>query len=396
MRKLVRVNMTQRTVTLEDLPEKYRFMGGRWLTSALVANEVPPTCHPLGPNNRLVVAPGMVTGTAAPSSGRVSVGGKSPLTGGIKESNAGTPVAQSLARLGIAAVVVEGQPREKGAFVLRVGKDGGVLEPAGDLAGLGMYEFASRVRQRFGEVGFIATGPAGEKGMAMAGVCFNDTEFRPSRYAGRGGLGAVMAARGLKAILVDDQGAPGVSLANPDLFRQGQRKLADALREHPITRPGGTLNSFGTAALINVLNEAGGLPTRNFSSGRFEGAGRIAGETIAETVKARGGQGRMGHGCHPGCVIQCSNIWARPDGSEHVSCLEYESVWALGADCGIDDLDAIAELIWICNDSGLDTIEAGVTLGVAMEAGLLPFGDARTAVELLKECGRGTPLGRIL
>ncbi|MDI6895248.1 MAG: aldehyde ferredoxin oxidoreductase C-terminal domain-containing protein [Bacillota bacterium] len=397
MRKLVRVNMTEKTVRVEELPEKYCFCGGRWLTSTLVADEVPPTCHPLGPNNRLVFAPGIVTGTAAPSSGRISVGGKSPLTGGIKEANAGTPVAQSLARMGIAAVVVEGEPREKRAFfILRLNKDGGELEPAGDLAGLGLYEFAARARQRFGEAGFVVTGPCGEQRMAMAGVCFNDGEFRPSRYAGRGGLGAVMGAKGLKAIVVDDAGAPGVALANEELFHTGRQKLADALREHAVTKPGGALNSFGTAVLINILNEAGGLPTRNFSAGRFEGAGKIAGETIAETIGQRGGRGKTGHGCHPGCVIQCSNIWSRPDGSEHVSCLEYESVWALGANCGIDDLDAIAELIWVCNDSGLDTIEAGVTLAVAMEAGLIPFGNGRAAIDLLRECARGTPLGRIL
>ncbi|MEW6547631.1 MAG: aldehyde ferredoxin oxidoreductase C-terminal domain-containing protein [Bacillota bacterium] len=395
MRKLVRVNMTDTTVRVEELPEKYRFMGGRWLTSTLVADEVPATAHPLGPNNRLVFAPGIVTGTAAPSSGRISVGAKSPLTGGIKEANAGTPVAQSLARMGIAAIVIEGQPEENDEFfVLKLNKDGGELERAEDLAGLGLYEFAARVQERFGNTGFIATGPAGEKRMAMAGVCCNDTEFRPSRYAGRGGLGAVMGAKGLKAILVDDTGAPGVCIANEDLFRVGLRKLSDALREHPITRPGGTLNTLGTAALINVLNEAGGLPTRNFSSGRFEGASRIAGETIAETARQRGG--KTGHSCHPGCIIRCSNIWARQDGSEHVSCLEYESVWALGANCGIDDLDTIAELIWICNDSGLDTIEAGVTLAVAMEAGLAAFGDGQAAIRLLRECALGTPLGRIL
>lgn len=397
MHFFVRVNMTDRTVKFEEVPEKYKIMGGRWLTSSLISDEVPATCHPLGPNNKLIFAPGIVTGTAAPCSGRISVGGKSPLTGGIKEANAGTPAAQSLAKMGIKAIIIEGQPKEKDSFfILRLNKDGGSLEPAGDLVGIGLYEFAKRIREKFGNVDFIATGPTGEKRMAMSGVCFNDKDGRPCRYAGRGGLGAVMGAKGLKAIIIDDTGAPGVNIADQDLFKTGQRKLVEALREHGVTKPGGTLNTYGTAALINVLNEAGGLPTRNFSAGRFEGANKIAGETIAEIIKQRNGNGTTGHPCHPGCIIQCGNVWARTDGSEHVSCLEYESVWALGANCGIDDIDAVAELVWICNDSGLDTIEAGVTLGVAMEAGLIKFGDAQGAIDLLKECAKGTPLGHII
>lgn len=193
-----------------------------------------------------------------------------------------------------------------------------------------------------------------------------------------------MAARGLKAIVIDDAGGPGVDIANKGVFDQGRKKLTDALRNHAITKPGGALNTYGTAVLINIMNEAGGLPTRNFSSGRFEGAAKIAGEAMT------------GHSCHPGCIIKCSNIWAKPDGTHHVSVVEYESDWAFGANCGIDDLDTIAELIYLCNDFGLDTIETGCTIAVAMESGLLNFGDGKGAIELLKEVGKGTPLGRII
>jgi len=144
------------------------------------------------------------------------------------------------------------------------------------------------------------------------------------------------------------------------------------------------------------MNEAGGLPTRNFSSGRFAGASKISGESIAEAVARRGGAGMTGHSCHPGCVIPCSNIFPYEDGREHVSVMEYESVWALGANCEIDNLDDVAELVRLCNEYGVDTIEAGVTLGVAMEAGLAPFGDGAAAIRLLQEVGQGTPLGHIL
>jgi len=227
--------------------------------------------------------------------------------------------------------------------------------------------------------------------MAMSGIAVNDPENRPSRYAGRGGVGAVMGSKGLKAIVIDDAGGSSIPLANKEAFDSGRKKMTDALRQHDITKPGGTLNTYGTAALINVINEAGALPTRNFREGRFEGAAKISGEMIKETCEKRGGVGETGHRCSPGCIIQCSNVYPKEDGTELASCLEYESVWSFGANCGIDDLDVIGELIRICNDYGLDTIEAGVTIGVAMEAGLAKFGDGQKAIELMHEIGKGPP-----
>jgi aldehyde:ferredoxin oxidoreductase len=282
------------------------------------------------------------------------VGGKSPLTGGIKEANAGTQFSQKMARLGIHALVVEGQPKEKGKFwLLKLDKDGTELHPADEWTGKSLYEVYPQVLKKYGKtVGLEAIGVAGEMLMANAGVCFNDIDNRPSRYAGRGGLGAVLGSKGLKFIVVDDKGSPAVKIDDKNLFKKGTKKLIDALGAHDITKPGGGLNTYGTAVLINVMNEAGGLPTRNFSDGRFEGADATSGEAIKDTTDERGGAGMTGHPCHPGCIIKCSNVWARPDGSEHVSCIEYESDWAFGANCGIDDLDAIAELIWLCNDYG--------------------------------------------
>ncbi len=397
-KKIIRLNMTDLKITEQKVPEKYREMGGRWLTSSIISDEVDPQGHPLGPNNKIVFAPGIVTGTSAPSSGRISVGAKSPLTGGIKEANAGTQFSQKMARLGIHALIVEGQPKEKGKlWLLKLDKDGAELHPADEWAGKGLHEAYPSVLAKYGEnVGLAATGLAGEMLMASAGVCFNDIDNRPSRYAGRGGLGAVLGSKGLKFIVVDDKGAPGVEIADKDLFKKGTKKLIAALQAPALTKPGGALNTYGTAVLINIMNEAGGLPTRNFSDGRFEGAAATSGEAIKDTTDERGGAGGTGHSCHPGCIIKCSNVWARPDGSEHVSCIEYESDWAFGANCGIDDLDAIAELIRLCNDYGLDTIETGGTIAVAMEAGLAEFGDAEKALELMKEIGSGTPLGMVL
>ncbi len=399
MSRILRVNMTNLTTKFEDVPRKYRLTGGRGLTSAITCDEVPPTCHPLGPNNKVIFATGIVTGTVAPTSGRISIGGKSPLTGTIKETNSDGIAPQKLARLGIKAIVLEGQPKERGKFwVLKVDKDGAQLLPAANAwLGKGLYRTYPLLHKKFGaEVGIIGIGIAGEKLMANAGVCINDPENRPSRYAGRGGMGAVMGSKGLKAIIIDDRGGPGVSIAKKRVFEVGRKKLTDALFKHDLTKPGGALNSYGTAVLVNVINEAGALPTRNFSNGRFEGAAKISGETINEVCRKRGGVGMTVHACSPGCVIRCSNIYPKPDGTELVSVQEYESVWAFGANCGIDDLDITGELIRLCNDYGLDTIEAGVTIGVAMEAGLAKFGDGKKAIELMHEISKSTPLGYIL
>jgi aldehyde:ferredoxin oxidoreductase len=395
MSKILRINMTKRTAAYEDAPEKYKLLAGRGLTSTMIHDEVDPTCHPLGPNNKLVFAPGIVTGTNAPSSGRVSVGAKSPLTGGIKESNAGTNWPQHVARLGLKAIVVEGQA--DGWWGVHVTKDTVEFFAADEYAGKSLYEIFPGLFERFGKkVGIATIGVAGEHKMAMAGVCFNDIDNRPSRYSGRGGLGAVMGSKGLKFIVVDGEGGPGVKIANKELFDQGRKKLVDAMRTHDLTKPGGALNSYGTAVLVNIINEAGGLPTRNFREGRFEGAAKISGEAMAEFCQTRGGVGMMGHACHPGCIMKCSNVIPNPDGTELASCIEYETTWALGANCGIDDLDVVGKLTRMCNDIGVDTIEAGDVIAVAMDAGLAKFGDGKKAIEMLEEVRQGTPLGHIL
>ncbi len=399
MGTILRVNMTDRTAKFQPLPRKYALWGGRGLTTSIVSDEVPATCHPLGPANKLVIAPGITSGTKAPTSGRTSFGGKSPLTGGIKESNSGGLSAQHIAHLGISAIVVEGQPKEPGKFwVLKISKGAASFDPADDLVGKGMYEVCDKLWKKYGEdIAVIGIGPAGEQKMTAAGICINDRENTAGRYAGRGGLGALMGSKGLKAIVVDDKGHKPVPIVDVDHFEKSIKKLTQASLTHGITKKGGTLNLYGTNALINVMNEAGGLPTRNFSSGRFEGASKISGETKADTIHKRGGAGMTGHPCHPGCIIQCSDRWANPDGTFKVSVMEYESVWALGANCDVSDLDKIADLIWLCNDIGLDTIETGCTIAVAMDGGLLKFGDADGAIKLLNSDVRNaTPLGRII
>jgi aldehyde:ferredoxin oxidoreductase len=400
----IRVNMTDQTATIDEVPEAYKYLGGRAMTSTLVADEVPPLAHPLGPNNKIVFSPGILSGTSAPTAARLSVGAKSPLTGGIKESNAGTPWASDLGDMQVKALVIEGQPEGKGKYWgLHLTWDKSEEKPkvaffdATDYSGKTLHEVYPTLFDRFGKkVSIAAAGLAGEHRYSNSGVAFNDLSQRASRYAGRGGMGTVMASKGIKVIVLDAKGAPGTAIADKALFDEGRKKMIDALQTHAITKPKGTLNTYGTAALINVLNEAGGLPTRNFSSGFFEGAPKIGGEAIFDGVKERTGKETYNHGCSPGCIIQCSNTWFNENGEEHTSCVEYESSWALGADCGIDNLDHIAELIHLCNAYGFDTIETGTTIAVAMEAGVIPFGDGPGAINLVHEMAKATPQGRIL
>lgn len=395
-RKILRIDMTHQTAKFEDMPAAWAKWAGRGLTSAITFDEVDPMCHPLGPKNKLVIAPGWVSGTpASPSSGRTSFGGKSPLTGGIKESNAGGLSAHKLAKLGIGAVIVEGEPPKGKWFQALINKDGVHFEDASSLVGKGMYEVDEILGAKYPGAAIIGIGPAGEMKMTNAGISVNDVENKPGRYAGRGGMGAVMGAKGLKAIVVDDTGAGEVEIADKELFKQGIKKLTDAILKHDLTKKGGGLPTYGTAILVNILNEAGGYPTRNFSAGQFEGAAQTSGEKIAEVIAERKA-GMNGHNCHPGCIIKCSNMYPNPDGSILVSCVEYETTWALGANCGIDDIDYIAKMTWECNDIGIDTIEAGVTIGVAMDGGLMPFGDKVSALKSFDEIRKGTPLGRIL
>ena len=371
----------------------YAGLGGRAMTSAIVAKEVPPLCHPLGAENKLVIAPGLLSGSLAAMSGRISVGCKSPLTGGIKEANSGGQGAQVLGRLGYAAIVLEGAPKSETIYKVFINKDGVKIAADNSLKMLGNYDLVDKMKKEYGDkISCISIGPAGEMKMSAASVAFTDMELRPTRHAGRGGVGAVMGAKGVKVIVLDDTGMPNREPKNPEKFKEANKNFVQGLKKHPVTGEG--LPAYGTNVLTNVINEAGGFPTNNFKIGRFAGASKISGETQAATETARGGVAT--HGCHKGCVIRCSGIYNDKDGNFLTKQPEYETVWAHGANCGIDDLDAIAMMDRLDDDYGLDTIEMGATIAVAMDAGLAKFGDAKAAINLLKEVGKGTHLGRIL
>ncbi len=393
MGKFIRVDMASKEVKIDECPEKYVGLAGRALTSNFVADEVKPTCHPLGKNNKLIFAPGYLSGTKACNSGRLSCGAKSPLTGGIKESNTGGTFSQKMAQMGIKAIVFEGIPAEDKYYVVKIAMDGVTIEDApAQTVGMGNYDAVKLLQEKYGaKVGVAVIGPAGEMRLTAANISFADPESN-IRSAGRGGLGAVMGSKKIKAVVIDDAGAPGVTITNPDAFKGAAKRFAKALTTHPVTGQG--LARFGTNILVNILNEAGGLPTENFRRGRNEWANEIGGETMTATMEARGG--KPTHGCHTGCVIRCSQHYVDKQGKYITSGFEYETIWALGANAKINNLDLIAYADRECDDVGVDSIDVTVAVGVAMEAGILPWGDGDAALALIKEIRKGTPLGRIL
>ena len=394
MEWIVRVDTKTGKILKEKASQEEMRWGGRLLISKFLLREVPPTCDPLGRYNKLIVAPGLLGGSSVTTTGKFSVGGKSPLTRGVKESDVGGEAGMKIAALGIKALVLEELPDAPTTAVLKVALDRIELIEMPELKGRLVSETIRILRERFGkEAGIICIGPAGEMKMGGAGVAVSGPQDIQVRYAARGGLGAVMGSKGVKAIVVDDTGAPPEPAFDEALLREAGKALVQGIMADPKTE---NRHKYGTPAVLMLCNEIGILPTRNFSAGRFEKAGEICGDKVAEMIVERGGEGRSGTPCVRGCVISCSNVFPDAAGKKTVASLQYENIALLGSNCGIGNLDDIAELDDLCNQVGVDAIETGAAIGVAMEAGVIAFGDAEGAKDLVRQIGRGTWLGRIL
>ncbi|HUV08159.1 MAG TPA: iron-containing alcohol dehydrogenase, partial [Spirochaetia bacterium] len=389
--RILRVNMSEARVAFEPLLEDWTLIGGRGLLDKILNREVPPDCDPTGRKNKLIFAGGPLAGTNAPQLGRISVGGKSPLTLGIKESNAGGPAAQKLDRLGIRAVVVEGMTTGHKFFLLHITKDGAELISADGYVGLKNYTFYERIKERYGgKITLISIGIGGERMYKSASIALTDMLGDPSRNAGRGGLGAVMGSKGLKAIIIDDSGAPPVEIADKSSFRETVKSWIETLQKDVVC---GLFSKFGTPFTIASNSYQGTMPAENYSSGRPGKFRDVTGEVIKRKVRARGG--KM-HGCMPGCVIKCSIIYNDAGNKRLASAYEYEAVAMLGTNLGISDPDAIGRAKYICDDLGIDFMEVGSSLGVAASGGKMKMGDASSALELLQEIEEDTDFGRIL
>jgi len=388
--KIVRINASSNAIKYEEIAKNSKFylLGARGLTSQIVHDEVPPRCDPLGPENKLILANGILTGSPFPNSARTSIGAKSPLTNGIKEANVGGRPSFMLAKHGIRALVFEDVSLE--LKILLINDNGIELLPGKEYKGLGNYELHQKLRSKYGEnIGIYSIGPAGEHKMPSATVAANDLEGYPSRHAARGGLGAVMGSKGIKAIVIVPSKESKVKVHDLKKFREASTPFAKQLAE---TKK--VFSTFGTALNMSAMSEHQGLPTKNFRFGSFDKISNISGEKLHELVIARGGKKNLA--CSPNCVIKCSNLIVDENGNHITSSLEYETMCLNGTNLLIDDLDSLAKIDHFCDDVGIDTIEFGGTAGVAMDCGKIPWGDAKAVFNILdKEIRENTEIGKL-
>ena len=393
--KLLRLDVNKKEARFEPVPEVYARLGGRALIAKLLLEEIPATCDALGPHNKLIVAPGLLGGAGVTTAGRLSIGGKSPLTGGVKESNAGGTAGDVLGRMGIKAIVVEGAPCKGDLFILHVMNGSAEVLPADEVRGLGTYATSDRLQERFGAAAtVISIGQAGEGLMTGAGICVTGEGDQRSNHAARGGLGAVMGSKGLKAIVIDKSSNRKIQMVDAELFTTASRAFAQKLINDPKLGTQGAQHLYGTASIVGAVNEMGSLPTRNFSDGKFENAAELRGENLRELILAH--EGKVGTRCMPGCVIACRNAYVGDAGKPMGGTIQYETIALVGSNLGLGSLDEVALLNYMCNDFGLDTIETGAALGVAIEAGQAEYGNIESILALLKQVGEGTPLGRVI
>jgi aldehyde:ferredoxin oxidoreductase len=411
-KKILRVNLTEGNCTSEPLNMKWaaEYMGQRGLATKYLVEEIDPKVDPLAPENKLIFATGPLTGTAASTGARYSVVTKGALTGAIACSNSGGYFGAELKFAGWDMVIFEG--RSEKPVYLHIYNDQAELLPADDLWGKSVWETDKLLHKRHQDpqLRVAAIGKAGEEGILFACIV-NDLH----RAAGRSGVGTVMGSKNLKAVAI--RGTQGVGVKDPQRFMQVTMEKKQLLAENAVTGQG--LPTYGTQVLMNVINEVGALPTRNADEVQFEGASRISGEAMHEPRGSEGKPNLVTNQACFGCTIACGRI-ARVD-KEHYTVvnrpeywgasggLEYESAWSLGADTGIDDLDALTFANFICNEQGFDPITFGATLAAAMElyrmgvitdadTGGIPleFGSAEALTKMVELTAVGEGFGRIL
>lgn len=388
---ILRIDMSALSSSSEDLPEKWKAIGGRGLSAEILNAEVSPTVDPLGSEAKLVIAMGPLAGTMAPSFGRISVGAKSPLTQGIKEANVGGSAGQMLDKLGCRAIVVEGAAADGKLHVVKVSKDGVSFEDGEAYRGMGNYELVAALYEKHGKkVSIISIGPIGERLQTGASVAVTDKDGHPSRHAARGGLGAVMGSKGLKAIVVDDAGTKAPEMADKKAYQAAIKAWPEKLKADGQYK---MMHNLGTPGLISMLSKFSSMPSKNFTGEPTEGVENLFGEALKEKNTARGG--RMDR-CMPGCLVECSIVYHDADGKHVTSGLEYETFGLMGTNLGVADLDAIAGWERRCDNMGIDTIELGSALGVAASAGKFAMGDVEAVSKLIAEVEEGTEFGATL
>ena len=393
MRKYLHIDLQNRSIETEELHGEAIVRAGRHhIAKSLLACGA-AKLEPLAPENPLIFSAGPFAGSNFSNGNRLAVGCKSPLTGGIKEANSGGTFGFALGQLEIAGFTLNGASDEW--VVIRIPKEGAIgFESAAPYMGKGNNEAARLLFEKYGDkVSVCLCGPVGEYLGLIAGIAFTDPDKRPTRLAARGGVGAVMASKKVKAIVIDLHKMP--PFHDRKKFMGSVREYGKRLGEQA---PVEIFKQQGTAMMADITNRIGGLPVRNFSAGQAvaatEGPFKLGGDYIRELNMSRGGEPT--HACMPGCMIECSNVYVDADGTEITSPLEYETLGLIGSNCGLEDPDDVARLNAVANDLGVDTIEVGATLGVLMEAGEGAFGDAAFMMAALEDIGQGNERGRLL
>jgi aldehyde:ferredoxin oxidoreductase len=393
MRKYFQINLADQTITSEEWSGEALVKAGRYLIAKTLVEMGVATVDPLGPDNPLIFSAGPFAGMTFSNANRTSVGCKSPLTGGIKEANGGGTFSYGLGSLEIAGFTLHGQSAEW--VVIHFHKDGSIsFDKASPYLGHGNFAVADMLREKYGnKIALGVCGPVGEYQGLLAGIAFSDNDGRPSRLAARGGVGAVMGSKKVKAIVIDVDKLP----------RWHDRKKAlGAAREYAKKlQNDGVVNNFyrpvGTMGMADYTNHIGGLPTNNFTAGQqvndSDETFKMGGAYISELNVSRGGEHT--HACMPGCVIQCSNVYVDANGKEITSPVEYETLALLGTNCGLTDPDDLAVMNQHCNELGIDTIETGATIAVLMDAGLAKFGDIDFMNQVFENLRQGTEQGRL-
>ena len=379
--KIIRVNMIDLTISIDDFPQEWKLLGGRALSAKILLQECDPTCEPLGPDNVLTMVAGVMSGTSSPTSGRISIGCKSPLTNGIKEANAGGEPAADLMKLGYRGIIVKGQPADSDKrWGLEVTAEGVKLLDATDYKGMWNYASCKKLLANYPKsASAISIGPAGEMMMKGASVACTDRdkEKHPARHAARGGVGAVMGSKGLKWVAIDPGKAPIRKPADPKALA----KYIKAFSKDYLSTRHATFK-YGTSAAVPVANMLHTFPYKNRTDGRNPEFEKLDGARINESFETRGGGM---HNCMTGCIVKCSNIVNDKDGNYVTSALEFETLTLLGSCCAINNWEDVADLDRLCDELGLDTIETGAAIAVLMDAGGMEWGDAEAAKKLLSE-----------
>ena len=392
MRNYLHIDLENQTVKAVEQSGEELVRVGRYLIAKTLVEENIAGVDPLSPENPLIFSAGPFAGTNFSNANRTSVGCKSPLTGGVKEANAGGTFGVALGQLHLSGLTLHGAAGDW--VIIHLRKDGSYsFDSAAGFMGKGNFETAALLHEKYGKkVSLALCGPVGEYQGLLAGIAISDTDRRPSRLAARGGVGAVLGSKKVKAIVADLNRMP--QLHERKKVIAGVRHYAEKLGKDQMID---NYKRFGTAMMADYTNHVGGLPVRNFSSGRLVDTDmetmKMGGDFMREQNIARGGV--QEHACMPGCLIQCSNVYADTDGNEIVSPVEYETLGLLGTNCGIKEPDDLARLNAIANDLGIDTIETGAMVGVLMEAGVGKFGDAGFITAVLEEIRNGTEQGRL-